>query len=182
MNLSHYLLNIVSRNCVTVNILSKLWQNCWRQCWLIYIAVTFLFLLHHVPFCLFTFWEEKKCNLGFNSWLFVLTKFAYFKEILHTCHLRWPHQNLITSQGIYFHHLNPIALKISCAKFQVSQVIHKQKLRQHEGSLAAFPNANSRFKKATWNEINEKYCRKCSYYFKFPWYHKETLTLQLSLV
>ena len=138
VNLSHYLLNIVSRNCVTVNILSKLWQNCWRQFWLIYIAVTFLFLLHHVPLCLFTFWEEKKCNLGFNSWLFVLTKFAYFKEILHTCHLRWPHQNLIMSQGIYFHHLNPNVLKISCAKFQVSSY-SQTKVKTKWGQFGCIP-------------------------------------------
>ena len=44
-------------------------------------------------FCLFTFWEEKKCSPVFNPWL---------------------------SQGIYLHHSNPIVLKIPCAKFYAS--------------------------------------------------------------
>ena len=45
------------------------------HCWNFFISTA------HVTFCLFTFWEEKKCNSGFNPWLPVLTKFAYFKEI-----------------------------------------------------------------------------------------------------
>ena len=52
-------------------------------------------------FCLFTFWEEKKCNPVFNPWLSLLF-------------------NPWSSQGIYLHHSNPIVLKIPCAKFHAS--------------------------------------------------------------
>ena len=94
---------------------------CWRQHCLISILATFLFLLHHVIFCLFTFWEEKKCIPGFNPWLFIFSKFAYFKEISRTCHISDDViKKLMTSQGIYMHHTNPIVLKLLCAKFHVS--------------------------------------------------------------
>ena len=94
---------------------------CLRQHCLISIVATFLFLLHHVIFCLFTFWEEKKCIPGFNPWLYILSKFAYFKEISRTCHISDDViKKLMTSQGIYMHHTNPIVLKLPCAKFHVS--------------------------------------------------------------
>ena len=94
---------------------------CWRQHCLISIVATFLFLLHHVAFCLSIFWEEKKYNPGFNSWLSVLTKFAYFKEIQCTCYIyNDVITKVMTSQGIYMHHSNPIVLKLPCAKFHAS--------------------------------------------------------------
>ena len=94
---------------------------CWRQHCLISIVVTFLFLLRHVIFCLFTFWEEKKCIPGFNPWLYILSKFEYFKEISRTCHISDDViQKLMTSQRIYMHHTNPIVLKLPCAKLHVS--------------------------------------------------------------
>ena len=65
----------------------KLQQFVTIFCWNIYHQ-TCRFL-----FCLFTFWEEKKCNPIFNPWL---------------------------SQGICLHHSNPILLKIPCAKFHAS--------------------------------------------------------------
>ena len=52
-------------------------------------------------FCLFTFWEEKKCNPVFNPWLSLLF-------------------NPWSSQGIYLHYSNPIVWKIPCAKFHTS--------------------------------------------------------------
>ena len=52
-------------------------------------------------FCLFTFWEEKKCNPVFNPWLSLLF-------------------NPWSSQGIYLHHSKSIVLKIPCAKFHAS--------------------------------------------------------------
>ena len=87
----------------------------------LYPLLQLLFLLRHVIFCLFTFWEEKKCIPGFNPWLYIISKFAYFKEISRTCHIADDViKKLMTSQGIYMHHTNPIVLKLPCAKFHVS--------------------------------------------------------------
>ena len=93
------------------------------HCWNFFISTA------HVTFCLFTFWEEKKCNSGFNPWLSVLTKFAYFKEISRSYRIYDKLiKNLMTSYGICFHHSNPIILKIVLQSFMPLAVL-KQKLR-----------------------------------------------------
>ena len=73
----------------------KLQQFVTNFCWNIYHQTC------RCLFCLFTFWEEKKCNPVFNPWLSLLF-------------------NPWSSQGIYLHHSNPIVLKIPCAKFHAS--------------------------------------------------------------
>ena len=73
-------------------------------------------------FCLFTFWEEKKCNPVFNPWLSLLF-------------------NPWSSQGIYLHHSNPIVLKIPCAKFHASSCCQtKVKVEGQFCPLSLFPS------------------------------------------
>ena len=61
-------------------------------------------------------------NLSLNETeLNPITKFVYFKQILRTCHIYDDViKKLMTSQGIYLHHSNPIVLKLPCEKFHAS--------------------------------------------------------------
>ena len=67
-------------------------------------------------FCLFTFWEEKKCNPVFNPWLSLLF-------------------NPWSSQGIYLHYSNSIVLKIHCAKFHASSCCQTKVKRGSRGGV-----------------------------------------------
>ena len=121
---------------------------CWCQHCLISIVATFLFLLHHVIFCLLF----VKCIPGFNPWLYIISKFAYFKEISRTCHISDDViKKLMTSQRIYMHHTNPIVLKLPCAKFHISSC--SQTKVKVGGAVLPPPHPKMRFRKPTRNRV-----------------------------